>query len=473
MHRHLEAASSKYGECYGLSLTNDIGRTVLRVPVDDDYRWPTHFAKTMTKARQQDLRALMNDLREFCAGLAGMQFEEAMVALNGDTMALFIQDAFVELMIGHLVDRLNKPSLRETDREPLLRWVRLMHDFGWWYMDFASAVAPGHRAILGGSHFRLTWEVYQRTWAPTVTVTLGAGPDRSANIDLSRIDEVFRDSAVQTLCAFTWDMPGLTEAIVRERPGIVEGVVGDVAALRAELLALSDDLREVKALLLRGYRTEERVVALPDGSFATFQWDVGHRLGLVTLARQPDIFKNPLIEGSGTEFVVFGLDGVVQEAQPWVPVSEAAVRWSVGLLRALRDRLVEWWMAVERPPLEVAPETEDAFSEGEAVAVACASLIELDEEEGAEAETPELPAERHRIPAVREHSLLLLMERHFGCEVRFSKGSEVTVYRPGGKIFTLPGKRRGQHMPSFMIAAMLKRLGIPARDFVAIAGKGK
>jgi hypothetical protein len=56
--------------------------------------------------------------------------------------------------------------------------------------------------------------------------------------------------------------------------------------------------------------------------------------------------------------------------------------------------------------------------------------------------------------------LLNFLADCFGCEVRQGKGSEVTVYRQGGRIFTLGHHGSNDEVSSVMVKRLLKRLEI-------------
>lgn len=72
------------------------------------------------------------------------------------------------------------------------------------------------------------------------------------------------------------------------------------------------------------------------------------------------------------------------------------------------------------------------------------------------------------MPSVRKVALLALLEREFGCEVKQGKGSEITVWRPGGRKFILPGHERNTHFHSHTVRVLLKALAIPAGEFCGV-----
>ena len=62
--------------------------------------------------------------------------------------------------------------------------------------------------------------------------------------------------------------------------------------------------------------------------------------------------------------------------------------------------------------------------------------------------------------------MLNFLADRFGCEIRPGKGSEVTVYRAGGRIFTLGRHRRNDEVSSLIVKLLLKRLGISPQEWL-------
>jgi hypothetical protein len=57
------------------------------------------------------------------------------------------------------------------------------------------------------------------------------------------------------------------------------------------------------------------------------------------------------------------------------------------------------------------------------------------------------------------------------CEVRQGKGSEVTVYRPGGRIFVLGRHARNDEVHSVLVKQLLHRVGIGQGEWLrAVSG---
>ncbi len=72
-------------------------------------------------------------------------------------------------------------------------------------------------------------------------------------------------------------------------------------------------------------------------------------------------------------------------------------------------------------------------------------------------------------PSLRRTALLNLLQAKFECEVRSGRGSETTVWRPGGRKFILAGHKRNTHVHPRTIRALLKAVGVPLADFCSAA----
>jgi hypothetical protein len=78
---------------------------------------------------------------------------------------------------------------------------------------------------------------------------------------------------------------------------------------------------------------------------------------------------------------------------------------------------------------------------------------------------PDITAGLRRIPALRLKDLLGLLTLSFGCQYEYSKGSEITVYRPGYRLFKLGGHGNPE-IRTDVIKDLLKRLGIGTKEWL-------
>jgi hypothetical protein len=75
---------------------------------------------------------------------------------------------------------------------------------------------------------------------------------------------------------------------------------------------------------------------------------------------------------------------------------------------------------------------------------------------------------------IRTLDLLGFLRKSFDCEWQHSKGSEITVYRPGHRKFTLGGHGQNPPVHATVVRRLLKRLGINNREWQhAVAAGGR
>lgn len=211
---------------------------------------------------------------------------------------------------------------------------------------------------------------------------------------------------------------------------------------------MAEDIVEARALIIAGY--DAAAIACPQpGGWTTFEWDLQHSTGIILVGAT----REKLLAQDDAAHLLHPLrvhlDGrIAGYVRWWEPGDDPA--WEVALLEPLHARLVDAWLArvPPKPPVE---EPSTPVAAVATVADACQRIAE--------------PVEGHRIPAVRMQSLLHVLERRFACEVAAGKGSEVTVYRPGGRKFTLGHHTRNTHVPAHVVRALLKAVGISVTEW--------
>ena len=103
------------------------------------------------------------------------------------------------------------------------------------------------------------------------------------------------------------------------------------------------------------------------------------------------------------------------------------------------------------------------------MALACQDLVTADS--ATEAMTAHGPASPSlRIKPLRLQQLLSVLERKLGCEVRPGKGSEITVYRRGGRKFSLGRHHADYVVPLVTIKQLLRNIGVKPHEWLACAG---
>lgn len=82
-------------------------------------------------------------------------------------------------------------------------------------------------------------------------------------------------------------------------------------------------------------------------------------------------------------------------------------------------------------------------------------------------ESQDTDRKRHHVPSMSMSSFFTFMQKAFDCKIDNGKGSEMKIWRSGTKIYTLGRHKRDQRMPSLLIKKVLKRLEIPAEEWLS------
>lgn len=407
---------------------------------------PQFLKATCSKVALRQLQTILDEVHAWASGLVGLECTEADVLYNGDPVALFLRDEFIAWAVAHTHERLARRNPRDQD-EPFRRFYRLFMEICGW-LDKVCLIA-GPRVALSEVPPRIAAEIWDATVGREIRVYPGEGEDL---IDYGRLNPAWHHPIRQMVLLHAWNQ---SEALSLARKQFTSRAPGEPAILVARRRAMAADIVETRALLIAGYDGE--LIACPQpGGWTTFEWDLMHSTGIILLARTREKLLDSELAGELLYPLRADLDGrIAGNARWWEPGDDIA--WEVALLEPLHARLVEAWLArvPPRPPEEGEPTT--TATAVAVVADACQRIAE--------------PVEGRRVPAVRMQSLLYMLERRFSCEVAAGKGSEVTVFRPGGRKFTLGHHTRNTHVPAHVVRGLLKAVGITVTDWWRMCAK--
>lgn len=400
---------------------------------------PSSIRATSSRAALSRLQTLLAELQAWAGGLVGLGSIEADALYNGDPLAVLLRDELIAWALEHAQVRLEKRNPRDQD-DPFRKWIRLNLEICGWLDELCLAHGP--RVALVDVPDRIAAAI----WDVTVGAELRLYPGEGGSwIDFGRLDPLWHDVIRETIHLYAWNE---ADALQHARAQFATRAPGEPDTLVQQRRAIAEDIVEARALLIAGY--DPAVIACTQpGGWTTFEWDLRHSTGMVLVAPTREKLLEQDERGHLLHPLRVHLDGrVAGLVRWWEPSDDPA--WEVALLEPLHARLVEAWLArvPPKPPEEEPSTTVAAVA---MVADACQHIAE--------------PVEGHRIPAVRMQTLLRMLERRFGCEVASGKGSEVTVYRPGGRKFTLGHHTRNTHVPAHIVRALIKAVGIPVTEW--------
>jgi hypothetical protein len=401
---------------------------------------PASVKATCSKDALGQLRALLGEIQAWASGLVGLGSIEADALYNGDPMAVLLRDELIAWALAHARTRLEKPNPRDQG-DPFRKWIRLNKEICGWLEELCLEQGP--RVALEDVPDRIAAEI----WDATVGAELRIQSDEGGMwVDFGRLDPIWHEAIRQTLMLYAWND---ADALPRAREQFPSRTQGDPDDLTQRRRALAEDIVEARAPHYRRGTTRPRSPAHRPADGRRSSGDPP------TLDRADPRRTDTASSSSTTTRASYSTR--CASSRTVVSLATCAGGSRLTILRGrspcssrCTPRIVEAWLAraPSRPPEEEPPTAIAAVA---AVADACQHIAET--------------IEGHRIPAVRMQTLLRLLERRLGCEVASGKGSEVTVYRPGARKFTLGHHTRNTHVPAHVVRALLKALGISVAEW--------
>lgn len=417
-------------------------------PPPSAYEPPAFLRRVVGREQANVLRDLLLAMKARNDEHVGEPATEVAVLLNGDPSILAVREQ-LRTWVDNYVDRRIARGHPKDNGDPVRTYARLYDELTPWLesVAFRSDVDTLHPLYLSEATDYLPWRLFRDTWGRSITMTTF---DHRVCIDWGTIAPGVHPLLAETLKLYSW-LPDPTLRYLAER--LDHSVDGPLTA--DELAA---DLAEMRPLLVRNYRPERSVIQLTEDLFVAWNWSLDHRLGIVYVAGSERELLERIATGSSVLAATVGFDGSVSRFNlPWLRLSElpGGANASLRLVEAFHSRLLAFYDRIDLDALLRAP--PEAPTEHE--------------------ELPEDPADRDdvRVAAsvdllrrrtskagrlgVRTSELLSVLQT-LGCETRQGKGSEVSLYRPGARIWSLKHHKRNARHGWSEIRQILKRLEI-------------
>lgn len=443
------------------------------------YKPPSFLEKVVEREQLTELNDLLAEMHRVNEENVGWDTREAEVFLNLSGQSQALRERLQSWTHHYLLRRLDPANVNPKDQgDSFLKFERLLGEYDKIFAQLSGLPASLNYLFLEWSGRYAAWLLFEQTWRDRLiivgdTISLKYHPSRPSVLKQSE----------GYLCRFHW----LDDAIGVFADGLVASGA-DTSGLESKtresmlrrLATAVEDIQEMRPFLVRNFRTEK--TGVPFGNFVLhWQWCSSFGIGWVFLAdQQRDVFEFSQT-GRSRRMATVNLDGFLRDLHlPWLGLPDrigsrraASLPFNVCVLELMRDKLLEFYDQIDfgRFRAAQAGEAWDDEPAEHALATSCQELArtesdDTDAVEGADTADEESPQEPSgRLRSVRQRQLLNVLQRHFECEVRQGKGSEITVYRRGAKKFVLGGHRRNPAVSSHLIKLLLQRLGITPKQW--------
>jgi hypothetical protein len=425
------------------------------------------------------LQGLLNVLKELNDHFEGASARDCQILLNCDPVVLAIQADFMTWVGGYAQERLSHPV--EADHScPVRTFRRIYEEIGPRLNELACMTTSLHSLVLEQVYEYFVWLVAAGTWFGEF-VRSKRREDGSVDVFTRFEDQERRDyvSAILQVQKWTFHDTLVKLAVDLDRasdgPDLRSKPPGDVLE---RLRQRAEDVAEMRPLLVRNFQPMKSAVRLAEGVWVAFSWSLGHRVGEVFAGRSEEHLLRQWSASRFQGILALRPDGLLAyEATPWItgqvfdtddaPISVLAA--NLVALDAIHARLYSFWEQIDVDAVlrglhpKVATGVLDGDEEAEFVGATVQKLV---------ADDPEALVSGSVVRALRFSVLERCLAR-LRCEVRFGKGSEVVVYREGGRHFTLGHHKGNDRVPASLIRQLLRRVGVSLKEWATALGLSK
>lgn len=446
------------------------------------YRPPAFLRKTATVEQFEELAALFRRLWEVNEEHVGEYTLKVQVYYSVTGQYLDLAEAFRRWSESYFRARADLRHLTpQVGNDPFLLFVKRVEELDQILGRLNVLTHAVNSTFLNPAIEFVPWLLYRCLWKDLVRVEEGGG-----GMATFRPASGYRPAKPQLAHMATlavergWINSHLDRFLGRVRDAADPRIVQEVARrsdaeLRQELALMAADIQEMRAMLVRGFRPARTTIVLGNGLAAAWAWCVHAGIGNLLVGHDVEEVAGRA-EGNWTRlFVAVGHDGLLCDARtPWLKAD--GLRLADGhrplvlnhhVVSLFHERLFSFYDRIDfgRVRAEGLAAGEDEHPEEEvvvaALAASCRELADDEQEPAA--------AGQGRIRPLQSNRLLTLLADRFGCEVRQGKGSEVTVYREGGRKFTLGHHGRCVEVRPVQLRRLLGRLGISPADWLRTA----
>ena len=459
---------------FDMGKNNKYRNEIINSQVNSCYTLPSYASDIMPKAHFHEITDILFLVKELNDAYAGYNRIEIEITLNGDPLVLEIQQNFLQWVIKYYDHRLKKTNSKDRDNI-VYKFYRIFNELFMWFFNFCNVRDSIHQQVLGESKQYIPWYLYQNTWANM----LSRSKDPQGKGDQIYSHGMFKEESLYCQQVIS-DFGFLSEGTL---PTYFEKITKSISIKKLKnsqsiseklslLSVLASNLQEMRPFLIRNYKPSKSIISLAEDVYIGWDWWLYNQIGSIyTGESEKEImayihkrgFRVPLrIDHSGI---------LLNWKLPWEKSTSldeingcSPIDINIFILEAIHDKLYTFYKQINFK--EVVRKFKSNIQYGHFtdryVAASCHLIAE---DESVPTNNPILI-----IKKLRSQQFFNLLENKLRCEVQSGKGSEITMYRKGGRKFRLGHHKRNQYVSSIVIKNILNRLSITPEEWQTAIG---
>ncbi|MEI6127600.1 MAG: hypothetical protein WCQ99_13730 [Pseudomonadota bacterium] len=242
------------------------------------------------------------------------------------------------------------------------------------------------------------------------------------------------------------------------------------------LEGMAFDIHEMRPFLIKNYRPEKSIISLGTRVYAAWDWCLYDHYGyLFTGDTYREVWESLRKTNINYPLRINYCGLLINSLFPWITTDTiqenggySPIDINVAIVTAIHEKLFSFYEQVDINAI-LNKLTRPGKSEPQPLsATFIAATCQLIADDYVSTEPLAVIASKpQQISKVRSQRFFNMLSNKLQCEVTQGKGSEVTIYRAGGKKIRIGHHKRNTHIHSTVMKSILSRLNITGEEWLS------
>ncbi|NRB38349.1 MAG: hypothetical protein HRU20_07750 [Pseudomonadales bacterium] len=423
----------------------------------DSYILPSDKKKILGAKLYDDFNLLLKKIIDINNKFVGKEVIAASVVLNGNEELLSIRHDLLELSKEYCNKRISKTNNRDKDQ--LDTYHRIYNEILPWFDQNVAEIKNTVNALfldllleyIPHYLYEHTFQEYVEIRGRSFFLKHAISSQKKEYMQRQMYLYNFFQSPLKDLLEFTGQLPADIESLGKDE-------------LLENAFDLAQDVKWMGSYMISSYKHSDNLISIvPDKFDITWTWNCDNSIGFISFWFENEELRKQLLLNRVLQ-IHLNHDGIFEDSiRRWVSLqniydtneSLLALQINLFILNKIHSYLETIYRKIDHNKI-LSRYLESANTD---------DLSVEDEEKIIVAAIETANTEKKKISKIKQSRLFVLLES-LGCEVRSGKGSEITIYKYGGKHYTMGHHKRDEYVHPPTIINILKTLNICPRDFI-------
>lgn len=434
------------------------------------WRIPSYISKTSNAECANEIQGILFLIRDINNDLVGISRNEAGAIIKEDPFTVELYGELVSWAKKYCIFRINKPNSKD-DGKIFSKYIRI-------YEEVSAIFEPTSLPTTITYHFSFqileftSHFLYKNLLKKYISFQIGWNSCRP-KINLPNTKYNFKEILrfIENEGFYHEDIAQFDYNYISQRLNVPSDITSlNTIQKKQRMKELAENINEMKPFLIKSAKHVKSIIRITDDLYFGWTWGVLWGIGAIMLENSHekiiDVVKN--LPMSGAVFAV-EIDGTFScSCRPWIDAElmkeygiENALDINLYLLQSIHDKLFSFYCQIDLDTIlwNWKNKTSHNHTDEEIISSSCQlKLTDADTD-------PETKLRNPVVKKIRKKEFFNILIK-LNCTVTKGKGSEIKIFRPGGKIYIVGNHKRNNYIPVAVIINILKRLEISLDDWM-------